>query len=201
VVKPGTDVTVKATARSYTIKGLKPGRSYTIKVKAKNAKGYGASSSVKLQTLVSVPTKPRSLKVSKRTQTSARISWSAPSSNGGAKITGYRIVKPGADVLVKATVRAYTVEGLKAGRTYTIKIKARNVQGYGPTSRIRLKTAAGASSNCTPGYSPCLPPASDYDCAGGSGDGPKYAHGPIRVAGSDPYKLDNDGDGVGCESE
>ena len=30
-------------------------------------------------------------------------------------------------------------------------------------------------------------PASDYDCAGCSGNGPKYAHGPSRVTGSDPY--------------
>lgn len=28
-----------------------------------------------------------------------------------------------------------------------------------------------AVDNCTPGYDPCLPPASDYDCAGGSGVG------------------------------
>ena len=48
------------------------------------------------------------------------------------------------------------------------------------------------------GYSPCLPPASDYDCAGGSGNGPKYT-GPVRVTGSDPYDLDRDGDGVGCD--
>ena len=54
-------------------------------------------------------------------------------------------------------------------------------------------------SNCTPGYSPCLPPASDYDCAGGTGDGPKYT-GPVRVTGSDPYDLDSDNDGYGCES-
>lgn len=62
-------------------------------------------------------------------------------------------------------------------------------------------TAAPASSSagCTPGYSPCLPPASDYDCAGGSGDGPKYT-GYVTVTGSDPYDLDSDGDGVGCES-
>ncbi len=53
--------------------------------------------------------------------------------------------------------------------------------------------------NCTAGYSPCLPPASDYDCAGGSGDGPKYAQGPVTVSGSDPYGLDTDGDGVACE--
>jgi resuscitation-promoting factor RpfB len=55
------------------------------------------------------------------------------------------------------------------------------------------------SSSCTPGYSPCLPPASDYDCAGGSGDGPKYT-GFVRVTGSDPYDLDSDGDGLACES-
>jgi hypothetical protein len=55
-------------------------------------------------------------------------------------------------------------------------------------------------SNCTPGYSPCLAPASDYDCAGGSGNGPEYAYGPISITGSDPYGLDSDGDGVGCES-
>lgn len=54
------------------------------------------------------------------------------------------------------------------------------------------------SSNCTAGYSPCLPPASDYDCEGGSGDGPKYT-GYVTVTGSDPYGLDSDGDGVGCE--
>jgi hypothetical protein len=59
-------------------------------------------------------------------------------------------------------------------------------------------TSTGGSSNCTPGYSPCLPPASDYDCAGGSGDGPKYT-GFVRVTGSDPYGLDADNDGYGCE--
>ena len=56
-----------------------------------------------------------------------------------------------------------------------------------------------AGSNCTPGYDPCLPPASDYDCAGGSGNGPKYVEGPVRVTGSDPYRLDADHDGIGCE--
>lgn len=53
--------------------------------------------------------------------------------------------------------------------------------------------------DCTSGYSPCLPPASDYDCAGGSEDGPEYADGPIYVTGSDPYGLDSDSDGVACE--
>jgi hypothetical protein len=51
--------------------------------------------------------------------------------------------------------------------------------------------------DCTPGYSPCLPTASDYDCEGGTGDGPKYT-GRVDVTGSDPYDLDADGNGVGC---
>lgn len=58
----------------------------------------------------------------------------------------------------------------------------------------------GGGGNCTPGYSPCLPPASDYDCAGGTGDGPEYAQGPVEVSGDDPYGLDDDNDGVGCEA-
>jgi hypothetical protein len=56
-----------------------------------------------------------------------------------------------------------------------------------------------SGDECTPGYSPCLPPASDYDCAGGSGDGPEYVQGPVQVTGSDPYGLDADGNGIGCQ--
>ncbi|RPF20580.1 G5 domain-containing protein [Myceligenerans xiligouense] len=54
-------------------------------------------------------------------------------------------------------------------------------------------------SNCDPNYSGCVPIASDVDCAGGSGDGPEYVNGPVRVTGSDIYGLDADGNGVGCE--
>ena len=65
-------------------------------------------------------------------------------------------------------------------------------------SNVQRSPDDGGSGNCTPGYSPCLPPAYDYDCRGGSGNGPKYT-GPVRVTGSDPYDLDRDGDGKACE--
>ena len=52
---------------------------------------------------------------------------------------------------------------------------------------------------CTPGYDPCIPPGPDVDCAGGRGDGPRYIEGPVYVSGSDPYDLDRDRDGIGCE--
>lgn len=75
-----------------------------------------------------------------------------------------------------------------------VRLVVSNVVAPPPPQPVPLVT------NCTAGYQPCLTPASDYDCGGGSGDGPKYAYGPIYISGSDPYGLDNDGDGVACES-
>ena len=57
------------------------------------------------------------------------------------------------------------------------------------------------SRSCHPSYEgACLDPtASDYDCAGGSGNGPKYVQGPVKVRPPDPFDLDADADGLGCE--
>jgi len=55
------------------------------------------------------------------------------------------------------------------------------------------------AAECNPNYSGCLDPYSpDYDCAGGSGDGPDYT-GTVEVLGYDEYGLDDDGDGIGCD--
>ncbi len=55
-------------------------------------------------------------------------------------------------------------------------------------------------SNCHPSYSPCIANlSSDVDCAGGGGNGPRFVQGPVQVRGSDPYGLDGNNDGVGCE--
>lgn len=64
-----------------------------------------------------------------------------------------------------------------------------------PSQDIQVKQ----EQNCHASYSGCLNPnASDYDCAGGSGNGPYYT-GRVQVYGSDPFGLDRDGDGWGCE--
>lgn len=65
------------------------------------------------------------------------------------------------------------------------------------------ETASGETAGeCDPNYAgACLDPhASDYDCEGGSGNGPDYT-GEVTVVGVDHYGLDADGDGIGCESE
>ncbi|MDX9892888.1 MAG: hypothetical protein RB292_00550 [Patescibacteria group bacterium] len=61
------------------------------------------------------------------------------------------------------------------------------------------KPATVAQQNCHPSYSGCLKAnASDYDCAGGSGNGPYYT-GKVKVLGPDVFGLDRDNDGWGCE--
>jgi hypothetical protein len=58
----------------------------------------------------------------------------------------------------------------------------------------------GGAASCHPSYEgECLDPSvSDYDCEGGSGNGPGYT-GRVSVVGPDEYGLDRDGDGVGCD--
>jgi hypothetical protein len=62
--------------------------------------------------------------------------------------------------------------------------------------------AAPAESKCDPNYTgACLDPNSaDYDCQGGSGNGPDYT-GQVTVIGEDHYKLnaDPEEDSTACE--
>jgi hypothetical protein len=47
----------------------------------------------------------------------------------------------------------------------------------------------------------CVDGLSDYDCEGGTGNGPGYAPSGVELVdpGVDPFGLDRDGDGVGCD--
>lgn len=61
------------------------------------------------------------------------------------------------------------------------------------TSALGRETALG--SGCTAGYSPCLPVTDDLDCV----DVRSLGKAPVVVTGNDPYRLDGDDDGYGCE--
>jgi hypothetical protein len=99
-----------------------------------------------------------------------------------------------------AGVRTLTYEVTFVDGHQTTKKLIKSVVTKKPVAKVVSVGAKAASSGCDPNYSgACVPIASDVDCAGGSGNGPAYVRGPVRVIGSDIYDLDRDGDGIACD--
>lgn len=111
-----------------------------------------------------------------------------------------RVKQPGRRGVRVTVYRLTFTDGVQTRRQLVDRHVARR-----PVPRIVLhgtyvKPKPKPSNTCDPNYSGCVPIASDVDCAGGSGNGPAYVVGPVRVIGTDIYGLDSDGDGWGCES-
>jgi micrococcal nuclease len=106
-----------------------------------------------------------------------------------------------ADRLLAAAEEAQAAgRGLWGACPGTVLDPARGVETRAAAAPPPRAPAVAAGSGCHPSYAgACLDPgASDYDCAGGSGNGPLYT-GPVRVVGPDDFGLDADADGLGCE--
>ena len=110
----------------------------------------------------------------------------------GTKVTTYEVTKTnGTETSRKQTTETTTVVPIDQITTHGTYV-APVVQ--------KLTSSTLSSSGCDPNYSgACVPIASDVDCAGGSGNGPAYVQGPVTVIGTDIYKLDSNGNGIGCE--
>ena len=95
---------------------------------------------------------------------------------------------------------------LPGWRTYSARVRRKggdyDVRATRGNKIIRFQYRSGSSPidrSCDPNYSGCLDPtAYDYDCIGGSGDGPRYT-GLVHVLGDDHFDLDRDGDGIACD--
>lgn len=64
-----------------------------------------------------------------------------------------------------------------------------------PPAATAKPAASPPAAGCHPSYDPCLPIEADLDCP----DVRALGLAPVRVLGSDPYRLDGNHDGVGCE--
>jgi resuscitation-promoting factor RpfB len=121
-----------------------------------------------------------------------------PSSPSGTSVVSV----VGVDGVLTLTYRITSTDGIETGREKVSEVvtTAPIAQVTSVGSRVdRLPVAAAPSGGCDPNYTPCVPIASDVDCAGGSGNGPAYVNGPVTVIGNDIYDLDRDGDGTACE--
>ena len=138
-----TPVTVSGSppATSATVSGLTNGTSYTFTVSASNANGAGpASSPSNAVTPNTLPGAPTGVTAAAG-DSSATVSWTAPSSNGGSAITKYTVTPfIGSTAQTPVTVSgsppatSATVSGLTNGTSYTFTVSASNANGAGPAS-------------------------------------------------------------------
>jgi hypothetical protein len=114
--------------------GLTNGMSYTFTVTATNAIGTGpASSPSNAVTPATVPGAPTSV-VATPGNTTAYVTWSAPSSNGGSPITGYTVTSNPGGAICGSSTAACGFTGLTNGMSYTFTVTATNAIGTGPAS-------------------------------------------------------------------
>lgn len=99
-----------------------------------------------------------------------------------------------ADIAAELTKRGLTPADCEE------KISAHNTAMVG-MALVGSAAAIAIAANSGSGGSYSAPAMGvDYDCAGGTGDGPYYVYSPRWVGTYDPYHLDADKDGWGCEA-
>jgi hypothetical protein len=105
-----------------------------------------------------------------------------------------KVARRGVRGVLTLTYEVTFTDGEQTGKRLVRKVVTR-----APVTRI-IAVGTRAVRHCDANYSgACVPIASDVDCAGGSGNGPAYVDGPVRVIGTDIYDLDRDGDGIACD--
>ena len=151
--KPVNPSRLLATSTGYRVSGLANGTKYYFVVRAINPAGLGARSKEVSAIPATAPAAPGNLAAQRGTR-SARLTWTAPASNGGGAITGYNVyagTAPGGESAtpVNATplggkVTAYTVNGLINGTTYYFTVRAANAVANGAVSKEASATPASA---------------------------------------------------------
>ncbi|GAA1434472.1 hypothetical protein GCM10009616_29000 [Microlunatus lacustris] len=90
--------------------------------------------------------------------TSAIVQWSAPTSNGGSAVSGYKVGRDGVDAsgagpwstTVSATTTSLRFDKLKPGSTYRLSVQAVNAVGTGPATTVTVVMPAAATAPSAP---------------------------------------------------
>ena len=156
----------RSTGASYSHTGLTAGTTRHYRVSAINSEGTGQASNTDSATTEAAPaTKPGAptgLTATADGQTEIDLSWTAPSNDGGASVTGYKIEVStngtGWSVLVantRSTGASYSHTGLTAGTTRHYRVSAINSAGTGTASNT---DSATTESSTTPAPTPTPAP-------------------------------------------
>ena len=132
---------VSGTSNGYTHRRLDPGTLYYYRAYAINKVGRSeASPTVEVTTFAEPPGEPTGLSATTISPTQIDLAWRAPETDGGARVTGYRI-EVSADsrqwtVLSTETGLFYSHVALDPATTYYYRVFALNEAGESPASRV-----------------------------------------------------------------
>ena len=135
-----------ATSTSYSHTGLSAGTTRYYRVSALNANGTGAVSNIDnaMTDAAAVPGAPTDLSATADGTSTINLNWTAPSDDGGASISGYKIEvssNGGANWTDRfATRTSYSHTGLSAGTTRHYRVSAINSVGTGNPSNTANAT-------------------------------------------------------------
>ena len=133
-----------STKTSQTILSLENGKSYTFRVAAHNAYGWSRLSAESSPVVVGTPSQPTNV-VAVAGNTQALVSWTAPATNSGSAINGYRVTAHTGTTTLAArtftsTATSHAITGLTNGKSYTFQVAAHNARGWGvgspPTAAV-----------------------------------------------------------------
>ncbi len=141
---------------SYTVKNLKPGRTYAYTVYARNSAGNGMTSDiVTAKTRMLTPKRVTGLKVSSYGNKSVNLKWS--SSKNATRYAVYQYNSNASEYELVGTTKntSYTVSNLKVGSSYKFTVRAyRKVNGvtkYAKASKSVTAVPIRVSENSVSG--------------------------------------------------
>jgi hypothetical protein len=145
-----------STSTSYTVTGLTNGTSYAFRAAAVNAAGTGSTSATASVIPRTTPGRPTGV-ASGDGDAQSSLTWTAPSSDGGAAITGYRVEQSADGGTTWSTVvadsestsTAYTVTGLTNGTGYAFRVSAINAAGTGSSSSTTTGSPVAPTTTTT----------------------------------------------------
>src|SRR2546425_4685345 len=136
-----------STATTYANKGLASGITYTYRVSAITVSLLTSSpSNTASATTFTVPRAPTGLTATASLSSQINLSWTAPTSDGGSAITGYKVYRSTSSgtetgYVNLGNVTSYTNTIVTPGVTYFYKVAAINSLGVSPQSNEASATA------------------------------------------------------------
>jgi len=121
----------QAGSGTITVTGLTPGKEYTFTVLATNSQGSGinSASSNTITTDAAAPSAPLVGTATKLSSTTASLSFSPPSENNGAAVTGYTVTSTPGGITATGSASPITITGLTPATAYTFAVTATNSAG------------------------------------------------------------------------